>query len=226
MRKLFTLFALVALFCAGTAGAMDVWGGPPEGTWQRGEPGSTFELFDFDLPEYGPPEVFDNPFGVPTWDIFCGTFEWGEWEAPIELGPNGFVTGWHCTDPAGGAIVLHIPNQPDPNQLKAIFIQMTSTKFPSCVQVIGGGAMGPYGSGSWTTGKPHIQHDGPAPFGGLWYTYNFGRYVMPNPEYEDIIIDVPYCTVIDQVVIDTICTPDPEVTSEPSTWGEVKALFQ
>lgn len=225
MRKiLFSLTTLLLIIATGTAWAVDYWGGPPQGSWDRGGPSTTFEHWMFSEPDVFTPEYFENP-GMPFID-FEGGFEYGEWECPPELDPRGFVTGWHCNDEAGGTIHIVVPNFPDPNMIKAIFMQMTSTKYPSDVQVQGQGGTGPYTSGTWQTGLPSIQWPGPAPFNGAWYTYNFGLWVRPNPESEIISITVPYCTVIDQIVIDTICSPDDTVAAEASSWGEIKALYR
>jgi len=224
MRKILLTIALLAL--AGGAGAVDYWGGPPEGTWMRGEALSTWTHLYFSNP--ADPNILsesDNP-NCPPWVSLEGDWEWGEWDAPPELDPNGYVDGWHCFFPDGGVVRISICNFPDPQFVKYIFIQITSSKAPSDVSVSGSGAAGPYVTGSWPTGKPHIQWPGAAPYGGVWYTYNYGRYIMPNPESEDIIITVPYCTVIDQVVIDTICTDNPEIPTETGTWGEMKTLFR
>ena len=110
--------------------------------------------------------------------------------------------------------------------MKAIFLQITSSKAPSNVQVTGQGADGPYTSGTWQTGLPQIQWPGPAPYGGAWYTYNYGFVIRPNPESETIVIDVPYCTVVDQIVVDTICTNDDAVPVENSTWSDIKVLYK
>ncbi len=42
-----------------------------------------------------------------------------------------------------------------------------------------------------------------------WNINNTGLTVQPNPEKEEIVIEVPYCTVVDQIVIDTRCVPEP-----------------
>jgi hypothetical protein len=223
MRKSFSCLAFsLVLLLALPVLAVDYWGGPPPDTWTRGAPGSTFEHWDFTSEVLFEPEVFDNPYGIPFSDPIGGWEWWPEWECPPELSPTGFVDGWHCIDPAGGTLVLNIPNQPDPNGVKFLFIQITSTKFPSDVSVDGGPGTS---SGTWSTGQPHIQWPGPAPFGGVWYTYNLGRFITPNPEGETVTITVPECTVIDQIVIDTICTVEP-IATEASTLGQIKALYR
>ena len=202
-----------------TGSAKDEWGGPPapeNGGWIRGEPGSTYQKFDMSTPIQGPnpANINENPFGEPTIEIFEGEWEWG-----IVPGPDGgetTVDAWHCMSPDGGKLKIRVPNDPQNNPLKKIYIQITTTKYPSGVTVVGGDAAGnTFTSGTFTTGRYSVQHPGgipntlpggPAP----WYTYDFGRTITPNPEFEEIIIDMPYCGWIDQIDIDTICTiPEP-----------------
>ncbi len=222
MKKL-SLIAL-ALIIAVPALAVDYWQGPPPGTWERGMPGSTFQHWTFEEPVPGGlPEVFDNPWGEPGFDL-TGGFEWGEWECPPEMDPRGFVTGWHCVNPDGGSLVLAIPNTPYNDGEKKIFIQITSSKHGD-VSVEGfGDAGGDYTTEGWVTGLPAIQWPDPAPYGGCWYTYNYGFTIRPNPQFETVTITVPYCTVIDQIVVDTICTGT--VAAERSTLDKVKALYR
>ncbi len=223
MKKLLTI--TLVLLMALPAIAVDYWGGPPEGAWNRGEPGSTYEHYTFDqaLPA-GPCPVFDNVFGEPMYELMGG-FEFGEWPCPPELNPSGFVNGWHCIDETGGSIVLSIPNTEFIDGDKKIFIQITSSKGPSDVSVSGmGESVDGYTVEIWPTGLPQIQWPDPAPYGGVWYTYNYGFVIRPNPQMETITITVPYCTVIDQIVVDTICTGT--VPAEQSTLDGVKALFR
>ena len=223
MKKLITL--VLALFIAVPAFAVDYWGGPPEGAWQRGEPGSTFEHYTFDEPLLaGPCPIFENPFGEPFFELM-GAFEPGQWDCPPELDPRGFVNGVHCINPDGGTIVLTIPNTDFIDGEKKIFIQITSSKGPSDVAVSGFGENPDgYTSEIWPTGLPQIQWPAPAPYGGVWYTYNYGFIIRPNPQLETITITVPYCTVIDQIVVDTICTGT--VAAERSSLDGVKALYR
>ncbi len=222
MKKL-TLI-LLALLIATPVLAVDYWGGPPQGTWERGEPGSTFQHYTFDTPVLsGPADDFQNPFGIPTFG-FDGEFEYGQWECPIDMNPEGFVDGWHCINPDFGTIYLRIPNTEMVDGEKYIFIQMTSSKAPIDIQIDSFGYVPEYTCEPWPTGLPHIQWPDPAPYGGAWYTYNFGFVIRPNPQEEIIRIQVPFCTVIDQIVVDTICTGT--VANEQRTLDQVKALFR
>ncbi len=229
MKKSVLMLVALSVACmTGTVLAIDYWGGPPDGTWDRGEPGSTFQHWIFNNPNSGSPQFWDNPYGQPIVDSFTPYpgWDWGTWECPPELNPNGMVHGWHCSDQGGGSISLSIPNSSDLEGAKWIFIQVTSSKAPTNVTVGGFGPNpGGYPSGTWSTGRPHIQWPGSAPFGGMWYTYNFGGWIQPNPIEENISIEVPYCTVVDQIVVDTICTRD-QVADEGNSWSRVKALFR
>ncbi len=223
MKKL-TMIALILLIAV-PAFAIDYFHGPPPGTWNRGDAGTTFEHWNFETPvPDGPPEIFENPYGIPGFTLGEG-FEYGEYECPPELDPSGFVHGWHCANPDGGSIVLGIPNTEYLDGEKKIFIQITSSKGPTSVTTQGfGGNPGGFTSGTWVTGLPAIQWNAPAPFGGIWYTYTYGLVIQPNPQMETITINVPFCTVIDQIVVDTICTGT--VASNISTMDHVKSLFR
>ena len=112
------------------------------------------------------------------------------------------MTGWQNL--GGGTMIFHVPNRPDPDEIKYIFIQITSTKAPSDVTALGFGGAGGYTTGVFDTGLPPVQHPN-----NNWYTYNYGLTIEPNPEWEDVVIEFPFDTYVDQVVIDTICTPEP-----------------
>lgn len=223
MRIGIAILCGIVLLCGGTALASDVWGGPPDGTWNRYDEGTTYEHWNFLDPLWTEPDEWFNPYDVPYADVPVG-FEWGQWEAAPGIDPDGdgLVEGWHCFDPLGGTITLTIPNSEDPEGVKWIYMQVTSSKKPTGVS-----AGGPAGStsGTWDPERPDIMHSGPAPFGGSWYTYSYGLYVQPNPQSETITITVLECTVIDQIVVDTICTTEPVALDRPS-WDEVKALYR
>ena len=102
-----------------------------------------------------------------------------------------------------------VKKTPDPFSL--FFIQITSSKGPSDVSVVGSGPATSYTSGTFSTGRPDIQWPAPGPYpgSGPWYTYNYGLTIEPNPTSETVTITVPECAVIDQIVVDTICIPEP-----------------
>jgi hypothetical protein len=225
MRRILSILSALVLIAA-PALAVDYWHGPPAGTWVRGDQGTTFEHWDFSQAGTMEPDVSNNPYGLPTAQLLPpSSWEWSAgWVCPPELNPTGFVNGWNCVNADGGTVSLTIPNTPIAAGTKYIFLQVTSSKVPTSVTVTGSGPAGPYTSGTWQTNLTQIQWPYGAPFGGRWYTYNYGLKVSPNPTSEVIQIQVPFNTVVDQIVVDTICSTAP-VVAEPQTWSGIKALF-
>lgn len=209
------IVVVVCLSVTSTGWAIDYWGGPPSpenGGWVRGEPGSTYQKFDMTTPIAGPnpANINENPFGCPTIEMYEGEWEWGIVEGPA--GDGTTVDAWHsASEPGGGTLKITIPNDPQDNPIKKIYIQMTTTKSPTSITVTGTDAAGgSYTSGTFPTGRPSIQHPGGVAGSGPWYTYSYGLTIKPNPKSEDILINMPYCAWIDQIDIDTICTiPEP-----------------
>jgi hypothetical protein len=223
VRKLlpFVLIAVMAIYGA-SANAIDYWGGPPTGAWDRGGNGTTFEHWDYSTADLFP-ATFDNLYGLPVMgQPDPGDWEYGSWVCPPELDPSGVVSGWHCLSLEGGTLTFTIPNTPIADGTKWIFLQITCTEMPQQASVA---ATGMTGSGSWDTLLPMIAWPGSAPYGGSWYTYNFGLFVRPNPTSETITIEVPFNTVIDQVVMDTLCSPGP-IQAEDGRWGDFKLRFK
>ncbi len=221
MKKIAFMLVVLALCAPGLAKDY----GPLDG-WDRAamQPNYTFQHWEFDSPPMGPivePENLWNPNGPPPTIMFEGMWEWSDnWECPpgLEDGQGtGTLNGWHANDEVGGfsTLLITIPNTPDANPIKEIFLQITSSKGPSTPYgggdpvTVGGNGPNPsgYTSGTFSTGRPHYGE------GNNWYTYNYGLTIMPNPESEVISITVPYCTVIDQIVVDTRCVPEPMTMS-------------
>jgi hypothetical protein len=204
----------VALLLIGSSVALGKDLGPLDG-WQRYTDNTTFAHWNLHDAGSPFPDELWNPNGEPWMEFTEGLWEWSDgWPCPPDLedGPGtGTCDGWHCTSPGGGKITLTIPNDPNQREMKRIFLQLTSTKSPSGVTTTGSGsAPGGYTSGTFPTGRPQGQVPGPVPpFGGSWYVYNYGLTIQPNPESETITIEVPECTVVDQIVVDTECVPEP-----------------
>jgi len=233
MRWKIAIVLLSILVFAVPAASVEVFPGPPDNgiTWARGENGTTYQHWTFpdgNLPAYPDPGMMENEYGEPRIEFTLGSWEWQPlWPCPTSMDPSGGVSGWHCTSPTGGEITITIPNNNTQNDQKLIFMQLTSSKSPSGVETEGTGSASEYTGGIWPPGTvpPHQQWGSPVPFPpGNWYTYFYGLYIEPNPESEEITIEVAYCTVIDQIVIDTLCTEGP-FPNERSTWGLIKSLF-
>ncbi len=203
MRKLILIVIMMAISVV--PGFAKDYGLPGTAPWNRGDAASTYQHWEFSTDTGITPETYVNPYGEPTFEFEVPT-NWG-W-TPATPGPDGpDVTAWTNTSTGGtGTIILHVPNNPDDNLIKFIYLQITSTKAPSSATPVGGGSGGPYTGGTWPTGVPAWQE------ANGWYTYNYGLTIEPNPEFEDIAIEVPWGTSVDQIVVDTIC-----ITPEPAT---------
>jgi len=178
------------------------WYDPP---WDATYPTATYQQWEFSLPDNPAlPEIIDNPYGPGTEPAasleIMGSDDWRpDWD-----GPTGDpVPGWHIDDPAGGGVWIHIFNEPDPNLWKLIFVQVTSTKAPGNISTSPGGSVSfPF---------PQIQHTNASGQFTGWYTYPFLITIPENPPEEWIHIDFPYSTIIDEIVVDTICIPEPSL---------------
>jgi hypothetical protein len=162
----------------------------------RGEPGTTFQQWVFsDSNPTPPPDLVDNPYGVPGAQVWPGTGQ--DW-FDVWGGRQGV---W----PLSGAMEFYIPNAPPPNEYKDIWIQLTwaqqvTTSEPilssdpaGTVELLDQVDIGPTGE--------------PAPAGANWWHSTFNIRIYPNPDFETIRIDGT--VMVDQVVIDTICAPEP-----------------
>ncbi len=188
----------LVLCCAGSS-----WGiivvNPP---WSSSAANTTHQAWEFTYPTYDPldssPQIDDNPYGTPSIDFSDGTSFWdgSEGTRPLVPGPYGDpIPTWHVDVDGGGFTVL-IPNAPDPNPWKHIFYQVTSNKAPN-----------PSGPTSFPAGthKPGTAYQ----HAGGWYTYTGQIDITPNPQYETVTFTFPSCTNIEEIVIDTICVPEP-----------------
>jgi len=148
---------------------------------------------EVDVTDYTTPDGTVQP-GIPTVHISITT-------------PDG--QGVEGTDLAGTTVPVSIwiPNNPDPNLSKMIFWQMTSDKSatptgsPPAAQGVGPDG---YTSIDHPAPHPHIDHGG-----GGWYTYNGLVEIQPNPEGEWLTFDLVDSTNIEEIVVKTVCMPEP-----------------
>lgn len=199
------LLAVVLLLATATGSVAhdfwDNWAGKP---WQRGEPGTTYQLWEFSESPGPQPIIVHNPYGVPQLTVQIGQYP------DVVDGPDGQpIPTWHLGEIVVGAdgtiqeipgtFDVFIPNNPEPNALKLIYVQITSDKGTSQPPNVF-----PVPSSISSPG-PIIKH-GPT----SWYTYNWLIEIRPNPPYERVQFVFPYSTNISQIVVDTICTvPEP-----------------
>jgi len=185
-------FALALLFVfafASSAFADDLY--PPE--W-RGLSGTTFAEWDFNTSSVNPmPDQWYNPFGPPQTTVTPGFLQnwWQSWG-----GRNGV---W----PLSGTIVTTIQNYRTVNPYKDIWVQLTwaqqaVNEYPVIRvgqiygQLINNIYLGP-------TGEPYGD--------GKWWHSTYTLRLYPNPTEETVIIEG--AIMVDQLVIDTRCVPEP-----------------
>lgn len=191
-----------SLTCAGAAWADDLT--PPP--W-RGQPGSTFQEWTFATnANPAAPTIDQNGYGDPVATIdFQPPYGTG-WKDTLP-GVYGSKQGWW--DIATGSIVLSIPNTglTGPGTYKEIWIQLTYWRdindAPSVLVDLPGAVQ--------TFGNDPDQLIELGPVGGGWY-YDLTKWrVEPNPLEEVIVITgAPFMgSQIDQIVVDTICVPEP-----------------
>ena len=162
----------------------------------RGDPGSTFQMWEFLTPDPNAvPDVWDNIYGMPIAEVTPGTGqEW--WDI---YGDRQGV--W----PLSGTIEVPINNQPLPLPYKDILVQLTwsqqvSTSIPVVWDLVSGVQgtlvneidLGP-------TGEPYGD--------GTWYHSTYLIHLEPNPDFE--IVKIDGTIMVDELVIDTICFPEP-----------------
>ncbi len=186
MRGL-SLVLAVALMCVAApsiAMADDLL--PPP--W-RGQPGSTWAMWEYDTPNPNPlPDLGFNPYGVPQTRVYPGVGQ--VWWPEVD----GRVGVW----PLSGEIWIDIPNRPQPNPWKDIYIQLTwAPQAPGNTPLV-------------MTTQPELVNGSlmrEIPLGGPWMHSIYAIRLEPNPVWEQILITGGIN--VDEVVIDTICIPEP-----------------
>jgi hypothetical protein len=184
-------FSLVAIVASAIPAFADDLYPPP---W-RGEARTTFQQWEFLTANPTPaPDVFYNPYGEPSSQVWPGT---GQVWWPVWGGRQGV---W----PLSGTAEFYLPNAP-PNEYKDIWIQLTWAKqvtasVPIISSIPGG-----------TVELLQQTNIGPTgelpPAGPNWWHTTYKIRIYPNPTFETIRIDGTI--MVDQVVIDTVCVPEP-----------------
>ena len=186
VRRLLPFVVVVGM--ATTAQADDLF--PPD--W-RGQPNTTFQHWTFDYdqnpnndgsPWY--PEIDENPYGEPFITTYYGDEVWHEvWE-----GREGVI------NPFWSELYINLPNVPDPNDWKIVWVQMTwwypEFYVPEFLW------SDPYGDLMY---EEHYELD------NGWYHSVYEIWIPGNPEFELVAFGTDQ--YFDQIVVDTICIPAP-----------------
>ena len=159
---------------------------PPD--W-RGQPNTTFQHWTFDTNQAPVwyPEVDENPYGEPFITSYFGDEVWYDmWE-----GRDGVVNPW------ANELYINLPNVPEPNDWKIVYIQMTwwwNFEFmPPIFEY-----SEPYGD---------LVYEEHIPLDGGWFQSVYEIWIPGNPDFEMVSFSVDQW--FDQIVVDTICIPAP-----------------
>ncbi|MHC4574572.1 MAG: PEP-CTERM sorting domain-containing protein [Planctomycetota bacterium] len=194
MRRLAVL--LIGVILVGNICLADDYNPPP---WERGSPGTTYQRWEFGKDNSGktppPDEISPEHPGVALSVVGDAPLTvWLPYD-PEETDREGL---WKLED----YIQIDIQNFDEDNPLKRIWIQLTYTadSDPLIYAEVPGSAETYMGS---------LIDEQTIP--GSDYVYaTFEIRIEPNPASETIYIQPWNCTAyIDEIVIDTICTPEP-----------------
>ena len=230
-------FGLAVVFCAWPAAAEDMYD-PPWDASLANQTSQTWEvpqIYDETHPVAGGPYTFpeeilpgnntfeptidENLYGFPVVKLevyvpeVTGGGWWGWEDVP---GPHSGEPGhendpsiptWHYNGDPGtyGKVTITIPNNPDENLYKDLFYQITSDG-----SVAGPDAVGPQTEPAGSTQPLPDGYIGPNGYlKTSWYTYVGLRRIVPNPAEEKLTFYVVPCTNISEIVVDTVCVPEP-----------------
>jgi len=167
----------------------------------RGQEGTTYQQWTFlDNDNPAAPEVISNDYGDAWADITVKENGAG-WQDYLITAPDRRGV-WVDLD----SIVLEIANRPDPLDYKEIWLQVTYYE---------GSAVPPEITVPGATFLDMVTEDvGPTdPTGASWIVQHSRWLIEPNPASETIILAPPqtafFGITIDQIVVDTICIPEP-----------------
>ncbi len=185
MKSLVCLFAVALVAAAGVALADDY--NPPD--W-RGQENTTFQRWEFGDENPNPaPDLLDNPLGDPTLQV-AGSAPFTLW-----LAQDSDRSGvWKFED----YVQITIQNFDEQRPYKEIWIQLTySADADPLISTVPGS----------TGGDAPIDKE---QVGTLYWHATYSLRIEPNPDQETIYIQPRNCTTfIDEIVIDTICVPEP-----------------
>ena len=162
--------------------------------WSRTDPGATYQQWEFGTSDNPVSPDFVTSPGDPLVSITGGfadkTFYFEEY-----LGRQG-VWGFETE------MIASIPNFDQPNPIKEIWVQLTFW-----ADGVAGVFALPEGN---QNGFVVMDQFETTELDNGWYQATFHVIVEPNPSFEEIWIWPAECTLyVDELVIDTICIPEP-----------------
>jgi hypothetical protein len=198
-------FAFFTVAICSSAFAHDYWNQWTGHLWNRGDPGSTTQAWEFNLGAGPNPTTSNNPYGIPFVTV-QGNYVGG---VP---GPNGTpINVWQIGTPDAtgqlgpGEVQIGVPNAFAHNPTKYVFLQITTDNPGQVVSV------SPTPS-SQSTPMNFITYPNTK-----WVTYNVLWEIHPNPDFELIKLLFPVGTHIEEIVVDTICVPEPNSVASLGT---------
>ena len=187
--------ALCLLFSFGSLWAEDLTDPP----WTRGSEGTTYQQWEFgDASLNPPPDYASDPYPLEPGPAMTIPDDWPDAAyLPSHLDMAG-VWMLESKDSPLGEIRVTIQNYDEENPFKYIWMQITYAAEEAAPPLV-------LTNPGWT----QMVVSDPTPMGDHWYvTYDIT--LEPNPPSEIILIQPNACTTyIDEIVIDTICIPEP-----------------
>jgi len=166
----------------------------------RGQADTTFAQWGFGDPSPSPAPCYEtNPYG-------------GSYLTVTPCGAVGWLQLWGGRDgvwPLSGTIEAYIYNSPISNPYKDIWVQLTwSPSAPGGIPVVQDLISGQVGS---VVGQTQLEATNETPLYDHWYHTTYLIHIEPNPYMENVKISGDIN--VDQLVIDTICAPEPGVVA-------------
>lgn len=190
MKKIVVFFAALVVALALNSALADDYNPPP---WERGSEGTTYQRWEFSVEDYapGPEDDYQNQNGVPSLTVTDpATRLW----LPTDLDGTTGVMKFE------DLMTIEIANFNNQNPLKEIWIQLTysASGMPIIYADDPGG------------GRFFAQLQDETPIGDYYLHATWQITMEPNPDFETIVIQPRDCTTyVDEIVIDTICIPEP-----------------
>lgn len=207
MKKIcLSMIAIMAI--SGLPAMADIFA-PPD---YAGDPLSYHAEWEFNIPQ---PIGANDPDSESNGGPNNGEFLYDRFGTHIDVTGTGWV--WDIADGDGGMVnsneassfAINTINWVDEEPEKFIRVQLTYIGLAPTVTGANGYRYDPYHGGleptttdlGWWNADPAVNVDPTHLYSDI--------YMQPNPDWEQIVVDVPMGTIIDEVVVDSISIPEP-----------------